>query len=73
MEYVDELIKKTKKRFSSLEEGYLLDKEILTFLHDPNVSEGKKKRLRSEGLLESVAMISDGYKKQHKLEHYNTN
>ena len=72
MEYVDELIQKTRQRFSNLEEGYLLDKEILEFLHDEKVPEEQKRKLRAEGLLEPVAMLVDGYKQQKKLEHYST-
>ena len=72
MEYVDELIKKTKQRFDNFEEPYLLEKEILIFLNDDNVSENEKNKLRNEGLLEYIAMLSDGYKKQNKLERYST-
>ena len=71
MEYVEELIKKTKRRMT-LEEGYNLDKEILDFLRDEKVPEEQKRKLRDEGMLEMVAMISDGYMHKNKLEHYNT-
>ncbi len=66
---VDELIKKTKQRMT-LEEAYKLEKEILKFLDDKNVSENDKIKLRCEGYLESVSIASDGYKHKNKLEHY---
>lgn len=72
MEYVDELIKRTRKPHLGLEGGYLLEQEILKFLHDEKVPEEQKLKLRAEGLLEPVAMLSDGYKKKNKLEHYST-
>ena len=69
MEYVDELIEKTRT-VNTLKEGYELEKEILNFLHDNNVKEDDKQKLRSEGFLEAVTMISDGYKHKYHLEHY---
>lgn len=69
---VDELIKRTKRRMT-LEEAYKLDKEIIRFLNDSNVSKEDKAKLRNEGYLESVAIASDGYKHKNKLEHYKTN
>ena len=69
---VEELIKRTKERMT-LEEAYKLDKEIINFLNDKNVSNKEKNRLKSEGLLEPVAIASDGYKQKNKLEHYKTN
>ena len=55
---------------NSLEEAYKLDKEIVNFLSDDSVPESEKIKLRAEGLLEPVAILADGYKKKHKLEHY---
>lgn len=69
MEYVDELIEKTKKRMT-LKEGYDLEREILDFLNNENISEELKFKLRDESLLEQVSILSDGYKKENQLEHY---
>lgn len=66
---VEELFKRTKKRMT-LEETYKLDKEIVNFLNDESVPTSEKIKLRSEGLLEPVAIASGGYKQKHKLEHY---
>lgn len=68
---VEELIKRTKRRMT-LEEAYKLDKEILNYLNDKNISEKDKAKLRNEGFLEAVAIASDGYKHKNKLEHYKT-
>lgn len=54
----------------TLEEVYKLDKEIVIFLNDESVPTSEKIKLKSEGLLEPVAIVSDGYKKKYKLEHY---
>lgn len=67
---VEELIKRTKQRMKSLEEAYKLDKEIVNFLNDDSVPKSEKIKLRAEGLLEPVAILADGYKQEHKLEHY---
>lgn len=69
---VDELIKKTKRRMT-LEEAYKLEKEILKYLNDKNISKKDKTKLKNEGYLESVAIASDGYKHKNKLEHYKNN
>ena len=50
----------------TLEEAYKLDKEIINFLNDKNVSNKEKNRLKSEGLLEPVAIASDGYKQKNR-------
>ena len=64
MEYVDELIRRTRTPHSDWEGGCLLEQEILKFLHDEKISEEQKLKLRAEEFLESVAMLSDGYKKK---------
>lgn len=69
---VEELIKRTKRRMT-LEEAYELDIEIINFLNDDSVPKSEKIKLRVEGLLEPVAILSDGYKQEHKLEHYSEN
>lgn len=69
---VEKLIKRTKQRMT-LEEAYKLDKEIIKFLQDDKVSKEDKIKLKNEGLLEPVAIASDGYKQKNKLEHYKTN
>ncbi len=66
---VEKLIERTKKRMT-LKEAYKLDKEIIKFLNDNSIPSNEKVKLRAEGLLEPVAIASDGYKKKHKLEHY---
>jgi len=69
MEYVEELIKRTKI-FSTLEEAYHLENEILEFLNSEDTPSEQKQRLKSEGFIEMVAIASDGYKFDNKLEHY---
>lgn len=54
----------------TLEETYILEKEILKVLNDKSISEKDKVKLRSKVYLELVAIASDGYKYKNKLEHY---
>lgn len=67
MKHVDKLINRTKRRMT-LEEAYYLEKEIIDFLNDANNSNEQKEKLKNKGLLELVAIASDGYKCKNKLK-----
>lgn len=70
MEYVDVLIKRINKRYKSLEEAFLLEKEVLKFLNSEQTPLEQKNKIKNKAYLEALAIASDGYKKQNKLEHY---
>lgn len=72
MEYVEYLIRRINRRFSSAEEAYMLEKEVLDFLNSQDTPIEQKKRLKNEAYLEALAILSDGYMYKNKLEHYRT-
>lgn len=65
MNYVDELIEKTKVTNKSGEYWVELYEEIMDFL-DGNYPEEEKKKLKRKGMIEKVGMLYEGYKDEVK-------
>lgn len=61
MDYVDELIEKTKGSGRTGEYWVKLYEEIMGFLNG-NYPEDEKKKLKQKGMLEKVGMLHDGFK-----------
>lgn len=65
MNYVDELIEKTKVTNKSGEYWVELYEEIMDFL-DGNYPEEEKKKLKRKGMIEKVGILYEGYKDEVK-------